>query len=186
MKTTFADRMTLAVKESGLALQAIADLAGTSKGQVSQWQTEGAVNSENVKADVLEKNCVALKIRPRWLLYGEPPMRPTMQSQSQPARLNGQMILLAFREAQKAMSFTGQDAEGFSPGVDLGDADILARAILHMMDDSGKHEHAQPEAGNDTARGSHRQDGGADRAPGAKEAGGESKPAAGKRKERAA
>lgn len=73
---TFASRVALAVRESGKSLQAIADLAGTSKGQVSQWQTEGKVQVENVKAHVVESISTALNIRPRWLLYGEEPMRP--------------------------------------------------------------------------------------------------------------
>lgn len=68
--------MALAVRESGKSLQEIADLAGTSKGQVSQWQTEGKVQHEMVKAHVVESICAALLIRPRWLLYGEEPMRP--------------------------------------------------------------------------------------------------------------
>lgn len=53
--TTFAARMAMAVKETGKSLQAIADEAGTSKGQVSQWQTEGKVQPESVKADVAER-----------------------------------------------------------------------------------------------------------------------------------
>ena len=76
MKATFANRMALAVRESGKSLQEIATLAGTSKGQVSQWQTEGKVQAENVKAHVVESICNALGIRSRWLLYGELPMRP--------------------------------------------------------------------------------------------------------------
>ena len=68
--------MALAVRESGKSLQEIADIAGTSKGQVSQWQTEGKVQHEMVKAHVVESICAALLIRPRLLLYGEEPMRP--------------------------------------------------------------------------------------------------------------
>lgn len=73
MKDTFATRMGQAVSESGRSLQEIADLAGTSKGQVSQWQTEGKVQVENIKAHVVESICAVLGIRPRWLLYGEGP-----------------------------------------------------------------------------------------------------------------
>jgi len=76
MKETFASRMALAIKESGKTLQQVADLAGTSKGQVSQWQTVGKVQIENIKAHVLERICRVLNIRPRWLMYGELPMRP--------------------------------------------------------------------------------------------------------------
>lgn len=75
MRETFAARMALAVRESGRSLQEIATLAGTTKGQVSQWQTEGKVQPENIKAHVVESICSVLAIRPRWLLYGEPPMR---------------------------------------------------------------------------------------------------------------
>lgn len=67
--------MALAVRESQRSLQDIANLAGTTKGQVSQWQTEGKVQPENIKAHVVESICSALGIRPRWLLYGEAPMR---------------------------------------------------------------------------------------------------------------
>lgn len=76
MKETFASRMALAVRESGKSLQEIADSAGTTKGQVSQWQTEGKVQPENIKAHVVESISGVLAIRPRWLLYGEKPMRP--------------------------------------------------------------------------------------------------------------
>ena len=76
MKDTFASRMALAIRESGKSLQEIAELAGTSKGQVSQWQTEGKVQAEMVKAHVVESICAVLLVRPRWLLYGESPMRP--------------------------------------------------------------------------------------------------------------
>ena len=65
--------MAQAVSESNRSLQEIADLAGTSKGQVSQWQTEGKVQVENIKAHVVESICAVLGIRPRWLLYGEDP-----------------------------------------------------------------------------------------------------------------
>jgi len=75
MKDTFASRMALAVRESRKTLQEIADLAGTSKGQVSQWQTEGRVQPEKIKAHVVENICAVLGIRPRWLLYGELPMQ---------------------------------------------------------------------------------------------------------------
>jgi phage repressor protein C with HTH and peptisase S24 domain len=67
--------MAQAVRESGRSLQDIATDAGTTKGQVSQWQTEGKVQPENIKAHVVESICSALGIRPRWLLYGEAPMR---------------------------------------------------------------------------------------------------------------
>ncbi|WP_303638788.1 S24 family peptidase [Stenotrophomonas tuberculopleuritidis] len=75
MRDTFAARMALAVRESGRSLQEIATLAGTTKGQVSQWQTEGKVQPENIKAHVVESICSTLAVRPRWLLYGELPMR---------------------------------------------------------------------------------------------------------------
>jgi len=77
MKETFASRMAQAIRASGKTLQQVADLAGTSKGQVSQWQTIGKVQVENIKAHVLERICAVLNIRPRWLMYGELPMRPT-------------------------------------------------------------------------------------------------------------
>ncbi|KAG1242002.1 hypothetical protein G6F68_016407 [Rhizopus microsporus] len=91
MRDTFAARMALAVRESGRSLQEIATLAGTTKGQVSQWQTEGKVQPENIKAHVVESICSALAIRPRWLLYGELPMRgdsnpsPTVSAPEIPA-----------------------------------------------------------------------------------------------------
>ncbi len=91
MRETFAARMALAVRESGRSLQEIATLAGTTKGQVSQWQTEGKVQPENIKAHVVESICAALAIRPRWLLYGEAPMRgdagplPTVSAPEIPA-----------------------------------------------------------------------------------------------------
>ncbi|MNM06966.1 Peptidase S24-like protein [compost metagenome] len=75
MKQTFANRVAQAVSESGLTVRQIAELAKTSPGQVSQWQTEGKVQPENIKADVLEKMSVTLGVRSRWLLYGELPMR---------------------------------------------------------------------------------------------------------------
>ena len=68
--------MAQAVSESNRSLQEIADLAGTSKGQVSQWQTEGKVQVENIKAHVVESISAVLGIRPRWLLYGEAPKHP--------------------------------------------------------------------------------------------------------------
>ena len=67
--------MALAVSESSMSVRKIAELAKTSPGQVSQWQTEGKVQAENVKADVLERICRVLGVRPRWMLYGEEPMR---------------------------------------------------------------------------------------------------------------
>ncbi len=73
--------MALAVRESRQSLQEIADLAGTSKGQVSQWQTEGKVQVENIKAHVVESICSVLNVRPRWLLYGEMPMRHNEDSE---------------------------------------------------------------------------------------------------------
>jgi len=79
--------MSLAIKETGKTLQQIADLAGTSKGQVSQWQTVGKVQVENIKAHVLERVCEVLKIRPRWLMYGEQPMRPTKNINEKAAQL---------------------------------------------------------------------------------------------------
>lgn len=68
--------MAEAVADSKMSVRQIAGLAKTSPGQVSQWQTEGGVQAENVKADVLERICGALNIRTRWLLYNEPPKRP--------------------------------------------------------------------------------------------------------------
>lgn len=64
MKDTFATRMGQAVSESGRSLQEIADLTGTSKGQVSQWQTEGKVQVENIKAHVVESICAVLESAP--------------------------------------------------------------------------------------------------------------------------
>jgi len=87
MKETFASRMALAVRASGKTLQQVADLAGTSKGQVSQWQTIGKVQVENIKAHVLERICAVLNIRPRWLMYGELPMRPTERFNFEAMRL---------------------------------------------------------------------------------------------------
>jgi len=87
MENTFAERMSLAIKEAGKTLQQIADLAGTSKGQVSQWQTAGKVQVENIKAHVLERVCEVLKIRPRWLMYGEQPMRPARNAGGKAAQL---------------------------------------------------------------------------------------------------
>lgn len=75
MKSTFAQRMAYAIAEAKLTVRGLATAADTSPGQVSQWQTEGKVQPENVKADVLERICEALNVRPRWLLYGEDPMR---------------------------------------------------------------------------------------------------------------
>lgn len=75
MPSTFAQRMAEAVRDSELSVRRIADLAKTSPGQVSQWQTEGRVKAENIKADVLERICQVLNIRPRWLLYNELPKR---------------------------------------------------------------------------------------------------------------
>lgn len=72
---TFATRVSIAITESGRTSQQIADMAGTSKGQVSQWRTEGKIQPEQVKADVLERISRTLQVRPRWLLYGELPMR---------------------------------------------------------------------------------------------------------------
>lgn len=112
--------MTLAVKESGLSLQAIADQAGTSKGQVSQWQTEGAVNPDNVKADVLEKNCAALGVRPRWLLYDEQPMRPAVQSQSPSLRPDPVMLAESIAACRSLARRNGWD---YDPGVH---ADVTA------------------------------------------------------------
>jgi len=83
--------MAMAVRDSGRSLQEIASLAGTTKGQVSQWQTEGKVQPENIKAHVVESICSVLAIRPRWLLYGELPMRgdthplPTVSSPEIPS-----------------------------------------------------------------------------------------------------
>jgi len=79
--------MALAIRASGKTLQQVADLAGTSKGQVSQWQTDGKVQVENIKAHVLERICTALNIRPRWLMYGELPMRPAKNINSKAVRL---------------------------------------------------------------------------------------------------
>lgn len=76
MTTTFASRVALAVSLSGMTVRQISQLAGTSPGQVSQWQTEGKVQAENIKADVLEKMSSTLGVRSRWLLYGEEPMHP--------------------------------------------------------------------------------------------------------------
>ncbi|TAA11270.1 hypothetical protein EA658_16535 [Pseudoxanthomonas winnipegensis] len=80
--TTFAGRVSEAIKASGLNQSAVANAAGTTKGQVSQWATEGGVKSENIKADVLFRLCDALEVNPRWMLYGTPPMR-SVQSQSE-------------------------------------------------------------------------------------------------------
>lgn len=75
MKSSFADRMQQAFEESSYDSQiALADDAGTTKGQVNQW-LKGRVNPKMVKADVLESISQALGVRPRWLLYGEDPMR---------------------------------------------------------------------------------------------------------------
>ncbi|MFK3846637.1 XRE family transcriptional regulator [Stenotrophomonas sp. NPDC078853] len=75
MSMTFSQRMAAALAESQLTVRRLAELAKTSPGQVSQWQTEGKVQPENVKADVLERICAVLQVRPRWMLYGEDPMR---------------------------------------------------------------------------------------------------------------
>ncbi len=76
MKQTIADRLAQALKESHFTSQMeLAKAAGTSKGNISQWLTPNMVKPENVKADVLERICQALGIRPRWLLYGEAPVR---------------------------------------------------------------------------------------------------------------
>jgi|GEM_PF-3447799 len=87
MKETFANRMAQAIRASGKTLQQVADLAGTSKGQVSQWQTVGKVQVENIKAHVLERICTTLNIRPRWLMYGELPMRPISNFNPEATRL---------------------------------------------------------------------------------------------------
>jgi transcriptional regulator with XRE-family HTH domain len=97
MTSTFAARMRLAADDSGLSAQQIAEAAGTTKGQVSQWRKDGSVQVENVKADVVERICQVLKVRPRWLLYNEPPMRwPTDNAQSQLARFDDATMSQAF------------------------------------------------------------------------------------------
>jgi len=125
MDETFSTRMALAVKETGKTLQQLADLAGTSKGQVSQWQTKGKVQVENIKAHVLERVCETLNIRPRWLMYGELPMRPQKSSnlkadalwdayQKASTSTQAAVELLLLPEAQR------QTIETLSPRASLG------------------------------------------------------------------
>lgn len=170
-----------------------ADKVGKDKNQVYQWLIEDESNpqSRNMKhgtARAIEEICG----RPvGWLdvVHEVSRTATAAQSQSQPARLTGGMILAAYREAKKALQLTGDEADDFDPLTDLEDAQILARAILQAMQEasaSGGTGHVQPEVGDGAARKPSREVGGAGGAPREAEAGRESGAKARKSREHAA
>ena len=80
-----------------------------------------------------------LKVKP-WELLCPAGSVPT-QSQSQPARLDGDMIQQAFREARELAAQGGAEADDFNPATNRDDAGILAitlnRLLAQLAKDSG-------------------------------------------------
>lgn len=72
---TIGQRLTHAIKLSGLELTTVWSLAKITKGSLSQWMND-QVSPEHAKHITVTRLCEVLEIRPEWLLDGKLPMRP--------------------------------------------------------------------------------------------------------------
>lgn len=167
-------------EEQGLSRESVAKAAGIAKTTLSDLELGRSQSSA-----ALHRIATALRVRPEWLETGKGSKRPEA-TQSQSARLTGQMIVNAYRAAELSIKFMADNAKVFDPVNDLADANILARAILHEMSLPGGEEHAQPESGNELGTRSYRGDGEVGGAEGAAESRGESRATPRKQRKHAA
>lgn len=179
-------RLRAGFKSQGDAATAI----GCERGTVGMWEAP----SSNVSSvgEWLLQTAHAYKVRPEWLnnLRSDDdgyPWQSAIQSQSHSARLSGEIILSAYREAVMKYESIGLSATSFKPLTDPDHAELFALAVIAQMTqpetDSGIQVEVEVGRG---AAGKDRKGSGSAGKNRAAETGRESGASAGKRKERAA
>jgi hypothetical protein len=102
----------------------IANAINESSQRVNNWEARGISKEGALAAQQL------LGVNATYLLYG---MEPALLSQSQTARLTGEMIRAAYRDAKNMATQGGAEAGDFDPDTHPDDAAILAIAISKML-----------------------------------------------------
>lgn len=119
----------------------IAEALGESAQTITNWRSRGVSTLGAISAQRLHG------ISCTWILDGT---QPALVGQSQPARLTGEMIRLAYREAREMAAQGGAEAGDFDPGEQADDAGILAVMLNRALLAAGKISNA--EEGDESSR----------------------------------